>query len=446
MATQNAFVAIYENHVEAEKAVKELQQALKMNKLGMKMVIATLLVLLVPNPSLAYSRSENDQAASRLQRFLTPDEEFIMAFNSAKALPHLASARKDIVRNNIPGAQSEVGQALTLIDEMKSRFPVIRLEELIAAARIRLSYEEPKLALAYLELITPALANIQEPAASSEATEALERAKAFLKNSDKEAADHELAALEEVLNFKTAARPAGLVEKYLLAAEAQLDKSQPENADRSIEAAEDSLRFLAVKVDTPMFQAKQSLWQATLDYTAGRWSAAKADLGRASALLEQAVKTASTDSRVEIRSLDRDVHELIKKTAQDEQILGDSISGLWRRSESLADRAFDYQVAAWEKLQSAGTGSEDLIEAKLHVAYAEIDEFTSRDKQKSETELEKAESYIGQAIPQMSGKAKPELEKVEKELTLAKTEIRKDEPGQKERYAAIKDTLSSLIQ
>ena len=208
-----------------------------------------------------------------------------------------------------------------------------------------------------------------------------------------------------------------------------------------------SLRFLAVKVDTPMFQAKQSLWQATLDYTAGRWSAAKADLGRASALLEQAVKTASTDSRVEIRSLDRDVHELIKKTAQGEQILGDSISGLWRRSESLADRAFDYQVAAWEKLQSAGTGSKDLIEAKLHVAYAEIDEFTSGDKQKSETELEKAESYIGEAVPQVSRKAKPELEKVEKQLTLAKTEIRKNEPGQREeRYAALKDILSRLIQ
>lgn len=27
MATQNALVAIYENHVEAEKAVKELQQS-----------------------------------------------------------------------------------------------------------------------------------------------------------------------------------------------------------------------------------------------------------------------------------------------------------------------------------------------------------------------------------------------------------------------------------
>ena len=422
-------------------------EALKMNKLGMKMVIASLLVLLVPNPSLAYSRSENDQAGSRLlQRFLTPDEEFIMAFNSAKALPHLASARKDIVTNNTPGAQSEVGQALILIDEMKSRFPVIRLEELIAAARIRLSYEEPTRALAYLELITPALANIQEPAASREATEALDRAKDFLKTSDKEAADHELATVAEVLNYKTAARPVELVEKYLLAAEAQLDKAQPENADRSIEAAENNLQFMAVQVDMPMFQAKRSLWQATLDYTAGRWSAAKADLDRASAQLEQAVKSASTESRSEIQNLDRDVRALIKKTAQDGQILGDSINGLWRRSESLADRALDYQVAAWERLQSTGGGSKDLIEAKLHVAYAEIDEFTSGDKQKSETELEKAESYLRQAVPQMTRKAEPELKKIENELTVAKTAIGKNEPGQRERYAAIKDGLSRLIR
>jgi hypothetical protein len=289
---------------------------LKMKKRQMKTVIAVLLVLLVPKPSLAYSRSDNDPAESRSQRFLTPDEEFIMAFNSAKALPYLASARKDIVRNNIPGAQREVGQALTLVDQVKSRFPVIRLEELIAAARIRLSYEEPKQALAYLELITPALANIQEPAASREVMAALARAKAFLKTSDKEAADHELVTVVEVLNYKTAARPVGLVEKYLLTAEAQLDKSQLGNADRSITAAEDSLRFMAVQVDTSMFQKKQSLWQRALDYTRGVWSAAEEDLDRASALVKQAVKGASGESRTEIQNLDRDIHVFLKKSPQ----------------------------------------------------------------------------------------------------------------------------------
>ena len=145
----------------------------------------------------------------------------------------------------------------------------------------------------------------------------MERAKNFLKNNDKEAADHQLAALEEILNFKTAARPVKVAEKNLLAAEAQLDKSQPENADRSIEVAENNLRFMAVKVRTPMSQANQSLWQATLDYTADRWSAARADLDRAGALLEQAVQSVSSKSRSEIQNLDRDVHALIKKARQE---------------------------------------------------------------------------------------------------------------------------------
>jgi hypothetical protein len=416
-----------------------------MKKRQMKTVIAALLVLLIPKHGLAYSRSDNDRAGSRWQRYLTPDEEFIMAFNSAKALPYVASARKDIVRNNIPGAQSEVGQALTLIDEMKSRFPVIRLEQLIAAARIRLSYEEPKQALAYLELITPALANIQEPAASREAMAALARAKAFLKTSDKEAADHELATVVEVLNYKTAARPVGLVEKYLLAAEAQLDKSQLGNADRSITAAEDSLRFMAVQVDTSMFQRKQSLWQRAHDYTAGVWSAAKENFDRSSAFLESTVKSVAAENRSEMQNLDRDVHALIKKTAQDEQLFGDSINGFWYRSESVADRALDHQVAAWEKFQSTGPDSTYLIEAKQHVADAEVYEFTTGDKQKSGTELEKAKSYIEEAVPQVSGKAKSELEQIEKELAEAKTDVGKNQPEQREQYSAIKNTLSSLI-
>jgi hypothetical protein len=261
-----------------------------MSKGRKKMVIATLLVLLVPNPASSGSESGNDQAGSRLQRFLTPDEQFIMAFNSGKALPHLVSAREDIARDNIAAAQSEVGQVLTLIDETKSRFPVIRLEELIAAARVRLTYEEPTQALAYLELLTPSLANIKEPAASKDATGAMDRAKNFLKSNDKEAADHELAVLDEILNFKTEARPVELAEKNLLTAEAQLDKSQPKNADRSIEAAENNLRSMAVKLDTPMSQANQSLWHAVIDYADHPWSVVKADLERAEALLEKAVQ------------------------------------------------------------------------------------------------------------------------------------------------------------
>ena len=54
-----------------------------MNRRRTKMLIATIFFSLVPHSGFAYSRSEfgNDQAGSRLEKFLTPDEEFIMAFN-----------------------------------------------------------------------------------------------------------------------------------------------------------------------------------------------------------------------------------------------------------------------------------------------------------------------------------------------------------------------------
>jgi hypothetical protein len=47
-----------------------------MNERRMITVIATLLMLVVPNHSPAYSRSDNDPTRSRWQRYLTPDEEF----------------------------------------------------------------------------------------------------------------------------------------------------------------------------------------------------------------------------------------------------------------------------------------------------------------------------------------------------------------------------------
>jgi hypothetical protein len=45
----------------------------------------------------------------------------------------------------------------------------------------------------------------------------------------------------------------------------------------------------------------------------------------------------------------------------------------------------------------------------------------------------------------MSRKAEPELKEIENEMMVAKAAIGKNEPGQWERYATIKDGLSRLI-
>jgi hypothetical protein len=67
--------------------------------------------------------------------------------------------------------------------------------------------------------------------------------------------------------------------------------------------------------DQPALQTKKSFWQTALDYTEGRWSAAKKDLDRASGLLEQAAKSASSETHTEIENLNHDIHALLKKYA-----------------------------------------------------------------------------------------------------------------------------------
>jgi YfdX protein len=418
---------------------------LAMNTQRHLILVAPLLVLVGLIANVASGASENEGLRSYLERSFTPDEEFIVASYAAKALHRLATARRDIAQKNIPGAQSELGKALTIIDGMKSRFVTARLQELVAAARIRLTYEEPRQVLAYLESITPVLADIQEPGAAKDASQTLERAKGFLKNNDKLAADRELGALADVLIYKTATRTLALADKHLLEAASELDKGRPADAARSIEAAEAGLRIIATQLDMPLSQTKKHLSQATADYAAGRWSDAKGGLERASRFLEQALKGANAAGRDAIQDLYRDVQDLFHRFNQTGKNFGDLIVAGWERANALQERALEYQTMAWERFQSSSPGSANLIEANLHVAFGKIYEFTTGENDKARTELEKAESYVKNAEAEVSRETKPKLTALTKQIAATKAEVGKNRPAQKERYAALEHTLSQLV-
>lgn len=420
------------------------RRGVKMKNGKLITAIAVLFVLVGQRPSVVYSQSTNDRLSPQLQQSLTPDEEFTMAFTAARAQRYLASARGYIVQKNIPGAERELGRALTLIDEMKSQLPGAKVQELISTARTHLTYEDPKKVIQDLDSIVASAAEIRQPSVAKAVTQHLDRARALMEKGDKKA-DQELAAAADVLMDMRVARPLALIEKQVLAAEGELATRQPKDADRSLQTAEDGLRVIAVQVDTPVFQTKMSLWRASVNYAAGGWEAAKADLERASALSDQALKSATAESRTEIQDLNNDIGALLRQSTQSGKNLGNSINEVRERSDSLVERALDYNITMWERFQATHRGSPELIEAKLHVAYAEIYEFTTGDKQKADMELGKAESYVRKASPQISEKAKPILEGIDKQLIVAKTQVGSNGPGQRERYEVIRSELTRLI-
>jgi hypothetical protein len=120
--------------------------------------------------------------------------------------------------------------------------------------------------------------------------------------------------------------------------------------------AEVGFRIIAIPLGTPLSRTKKQLRHATADYAAARWSDAKADLERASHFLGQAAKGASTAGRDEIHDLYRDIEVLLNRFSQSPTHLGDLIVGVWKRSESLAERSLDYRTAALERFQSSSPG------------------------------------------------------------------------------------------
>jgi hypothetical protein len=416
-----------------------------MKTLKLTSLIGAFLLVASPGSMLMSYSFAVERPNSSSHDWMTSQTHSILAYNAARALRHLASAQRDIAQNNIHGAQSELGQALTVIDQMKAKFVTARLQELIAAARIRLTYQEPKKVLAYLELITPSFEDIPVPAAVKEVKQALLRAEGFLKNNDNDAADRELAALMDFLVYQTAARPVVLAEKHLLAAASELDKQHRAIADRAISASEDNLNIIAFGMYSPLFETQNSLRQAALDHAVGRWAAARVSLKKASRAIEQALKHAGVKGRDELQNLNGDIQGLLANSAQNGKKVGSSIKELWERGESLAERALDYQTATWDKFQSSRPDANDLIEAKLHVAYAEIYEFTRGETQKSAKELEKAESYLRKAELRMTKNEKTAMDSVEKDLKEVKTDLGKNYPGERERYATIRESLSQLI-
>jgi hypothetical protein len=411
-----------------------------------KSLIWVVALIIAASSSLLTSRAAAEKSGLASDNWITLEADSVLAQNAALALRHLAAARDDLANNNIPSAQAEIGKIQDIMGRMKAHFRTIRSQELIAGARIRLGYENPKQVLAYLDLITPTLEeDISNPSTLAEAKQALARAEGFLENSDKDAADRELAVLTDVLLYKTRARPLALAEKHLVAAASDLDKKNPKDADLALAASQDELTLIAFNFYSPTTRAERSLRQAALEGQRHRWGAAEASLERASHAIERTLTDASISGRTELENLNGEIRSLIGKSTEKGEQWRRSVVGLWERAESLGKRAREYETAAFANFQSSDANAGNLIEAKLHVDYAESYEFTTEEPGKAASELGKAEVYLQKARPRLGGKEEAALDTAEKELKAVKANLGKKDPKQSERYRVLKENLSQLI-
>ena len=101
---------------------------------------------------------------------------------------------------------------------------------------------------------------------------------------------------------------------------------------------------------------------------------------------------------------------------------------------------------SWQKLSSETKVKKDLIEAKLHIAYAETSQFISGNADKAGAEIDKAEDYLNSAAKNADSKVKAKINAVGKKVNKAKKDLHNKKEAAKIRYEIIKGDLRQLIK
>ena len=229
-------------------------------------------------------------------------------------------------------------------------------------------------------------------------------------------------------------------------AQGMLTQNKPDDADKELKAAEDGVLFISVGAEAPITLAKKSLWQATKDYAAGKYAAAGEELEKAGAYLKKEARSADEKTRKEAEKLGKDIDALKVKVKKGGKATGAAITNLWERSKALSEREAERMSTSWQKLSSETKVKKDLIEAKLHIAYAETSQFISGNADKAGAEIDKAKDYLKSSAKNADSKVKIKINAMKKKMDEIKKDLHSKKEAAKLRYETIKGDLRQLIK
>ncbi|WP_353643295.1 hypothetical protein [Mesorhizobium sp. WSM2239] len=256
------------------------------------------------------------------------------------------------------------------------------------------------------------IAALSGAAMSSTASNALRHitlARRNLESRNFDAADQELGKALGLLDLAQSAFPAdrsltetkiplGATRRLITEAREELQRRDILAVDAALKAAEDNVAYLTAAYQRPLVEAHQSLLQATQDYTAGVYDAATAKLDHAILYLERVAKDGNNETRSAAQALSKDAQSLKADIEKNSGDVSSRLDELWRKAEAISKRSAAYVEAELLRAGAKSKLQSDMIEAKLHLSYAEIARFTLHDREQTAEELGLALNNMDQAV------------------------------------------------
>lgn len=413
--------------------------------------LALALALCVTAPALlsapAAAAAIQEKVTTTPGKTISPREEAALSSAGVKVLRHIAQARADIRAKDTAGAQAELGKSEKLLDIIQAALPTTKIKDRIWVAKKHLEYEDTQEVLPDLIPIYASLDELIDIMPTEVAKKHLDQAKAHLQSGAKNKAKAALDATAAALQYTELDLPLSSTRRLITAAKADLKQGKRDQADQALKSAEDSVVYLSVAYEQPLFTAKALLWQAARDVEAGDNELAKEDLRGAITYLESAVQSNDEITRSAAKQILAQAKELQEDLAGGGDV-GAGLRHLWERTQAFADRSMEYVAAGWARYRAHSPLKSDLIEAKLHLTNARIDLYTGHEAGKAKDELSVAMGFLDKA----SQAAKKQKTKAtyRKQITAVRKAVqelgRDPAAGAEARYAALQEQLGGMIR
>ncbi len=407
------------------------------------MVVLTIILSLLATGISVFQTYHNFKFKN-LYLSLPPHEEFVISRTAVEALRSIAQARAEIHRHELRVARSDAAEAVRILRTIRDNLTTTMARNRIWIALEHLEYEPAGNVLADMPPIYDALDEIRDYFPTDKAREHVNIAGEFLKKNDRTRAENELRLADAFLVSSDVGLPLEKAGKNLADAISCLDRGDGGKADDALNLAEKNAEAVAAGLTSPLNKAKKSLKAAGDHLAAGNRPETRGYLEQARGYLEKAGR----EGNAEAKKLAGEMAGLEKRIESGGKIAETELRSFWERSEALAERSADYLSTDWQKAETTLGGENSLIEARLHLSYAETYQITEKNPSRAAAELGETEVYLKKAMHgKLTDKAAQEkLAKMDKTVLALKAAPGKTGPSVREDYEDIKAELNDLIR
>ena len=420
---------------------------MKINRLTTNSIIVIIFASFTTFSNMSFAQSLQTDSPIPYKS-LTSQEEATIGRTTIVVWRHISQARLNLHRKALPSARRNLAEAERLVETIKEVLSTAPAKNLIQIARMHLEYETAHQVLRDLPQIYSSLEMVSTYLPVDRAMLHIGRAKKALERNDKREANSELGLADTSLMVIEVELPLLRSQQYIQKAQGYLAAGNAGKADEALQTAERRMTTLYTGLNSPLFQARGNAWLAFRNYCAAGKGDAGRYLGQVRANLEKSAVGKSTTGKEKALNLSREIAELENKLAGEGTVAESALKAVWEKSVALAERSAAYLSADLSEEETTLRGDYNLIEARMHVAYAETYQVTTTEPDKTIKELDTAYSYLQKALtnPLAGPSDRKKIRGVEKILLSLKASPEKKDFVVQENYDKAREELSGLIQ